>query len=70
MADLRQGVGKENQAGSAVTKCARDSDGGNPAAFGPIGHGGTERMLIYPAMLWMLTFGGYLMAAPHREPSD
>jgi len=45
-------------------------DGGNPAAFGPIGHGGTERMIIYPAMLWMLTFGGYLMAAPHREPSD
>ena len=36
-------------------------DGGNPAAFGPIGHGGTERMIVYPAMLWMLAFGGYLM---------
>jgi hypothetical membrane protein len=37
-------------------------DGGNAAAFGPIGHGGTERMIVYPAMLWMLAFGGYLMA--------
>jgi hypothetical membrane protein len=37
-------------------------DSGNAAAFGPIGHGGTERMIVYPAMLWMLAFGGYLMA--------
>ncbi len=37
-------------------------DAGDPAAFGPIGHGGTERMIVYPAMLWMLAFGGYLMA--------
>lgn len=37
-------------------------DGGNAAAFGPIGHGGTERMIVYPAMVWMLAFGGYLMA--------
>jgi hypothetical membrane protein len=37
-------------------------DAGNNAAFGPIGHGGTERMIVYPAMLWMLAFGGYLMA--------
>jgi hypothetical membrane protein len=37
-------------------------DAGNAAAFGPIGHGGTERMIVYPAMLWMITFGGYLMA--------
>ncbi|HEX5828728.1 MAG TPA: DUF998 domain-containing protein [Candidatus Limnocylindrales bacterium] len=36
-------------------------DGGNTAAFGVIGHGGTERMIVYPAMLWMLAFGGYLM---------
>ena len=39
-------------------------DAGNTAAFGPIGHGGTERMIVYPAMLWMLAFGGWLMAAP------
>ena len=37
-------------------------DGGNEAAFGVIGHGGTERMIVYPAMLWMLALGGYLMA--------
>jgi hypothetical membrane protein len=40
-------------------------DSGNVAAFGPIGHGATERMIVYPAMLWMLAFGGYLMA-PRR----
>jgi hypothetical membrane protein len=38
-------------------------DGGDTAAFGPIGHGGTERMIVYPAMVWMLALGGYLMAA-------
>jgi len=42
-------------------------DAGNAAAFGPIGHGGTERMIVYPVMLWMLAFGGYLMAG--REPA-
>jgi hypothetical membrane protein len=36
-------------------------DGGNTAAFGPIGHGGTERMIVYPVMLWLLGFGGYLL---------
>jgi hypothetical membrane protein len=44
-------------------------DSGNPAVFGPIGHGGAERMIVYPAMLWMLTFGGYLMAGAPAEPS-
>lgn len=43
-------------------------DGGNAAAFGPIGHGGTERMIVYPMMLWMLAFGGYLMA--ERDPAS
>jgi hypothetical membrane protein len=38
-------------------------DGGNPAVFGAIGHGGSERMIVYPVMLWMMAFGGYLMAA-------
>ena len=36
-------------------------DGGNTAAFGPIGHGGTERMIVYPVMLWLIAFGGYLL---------
>lgn len=37
-------------------------DAGNPAVFGPIGHGGAERMIVYPVMLWMLALSGYLMA--------
>ena len=37
-------------------------DSGNPAVFGPIGHGGAERMIAYPVMLWLLALGGYLMA--------
>ncbi|HET6380785.1 MAG TPA: DUF998 domain-containing protein [candidate division Zixibacteria bacterium] len=37
-------------------------DAGNPAVFGPIGHGGAERMIAYPVMIWLLAFGGYLMA--------
>jgi hypothetical membrane protein len=37
-------------------------DSGNNAVFGPIGHGGTERMIVYPAMLWLLALGGHLMA--------
>ena len=37
-------------------------DGGNPAAFGPIGHGGAERMIVYPAMLWLIALGGHLLA--------
>ena len=37
-------------------------DGGNPSVFGPIGHGGSERMIVYPAMLWLMAYGGALMA--------
>jgi hypothetical membrane protein len=45
-------------------------DAGDPAVFGPIGHGGSERMIAYPAMLWLLAFGGYLLAraTPDEEP--
>ena len=43
-------------------------DAGNPAIFGPIGHGGAERMIAYPAMLWLMGFGGYLMATS-AEPA-
>lgn len=42
-------------------------DAGTTAVFGPIGHGGAERMIVYPAMLWMLAFGGYLMAEPGQS---
>ena len=37
-------------------------DSGNLAAFGAIGHGGTERMIVYPVMSWLMGLGGYLMA--------
>jgi hypothetical membrane protein len=40
-------------------------DSGATAIFGPIGHGGAERMIVYPPMFWMMAFGGYLMA--HRR---
>jgi hypothetical membrane protein len=39
-------------------------DAGDPAIFGAIGHGGSERMIAYPGMLWILALGGYLMARP------
>jgi hypothetical membrane protein len=45
-------------------------DAGNPAVFGPIGHGGSERLIAYPVMLWLLAFGGYLMATGAPEPAE
>jgi hypothetical membrane protein len=43
-------------------------DAGNPAVFGPIGHGGSERMIAYPVMLWLLAYSGHLMGrAGHEE---
>lgn len=41
-------------------------DAGNPAVFGAIGHGGAERMIAYPAMLWLIALGGYLLGTAHR----
>ncbi|KLK87234.1 hypothetical protein SZ63_11595 [Methanoculleus sediminis] len=38
------------------------SDFGIISLYGPIGHGGSERMIVYPALLWLAGFGGYLMA--------
>ncbi|WP_158056190.1 DUF998 domain-containing protein [Halorussus halophilus] len=45
-------------------------DAGNAAAFGPIGHGGTERMIVYPVMLWLVAFGGYLLGAPETTVAE
>jgi hypothetical membrane protein len=42
-------------------------DAGNPGVFGPIGHGGAERMIVYPVMLWLMAFGGYLMASGYES---
>lgn len=38
------------------------SDFGIMELYGPIGHGGSERMIVYPALFWLAAFGGYLMA--------
>lgn len=43
-------------------------DAGNTAVFGAIGHGGSERMIVYPVMLWMVAMSGYLMGTA-GEPS-
>ena len=45
-------------------------DGGNASVFGPIGHGGAERMIVYPVMLWLLAFGGYLMGRHARSTAE
>ncbi|AWB28612.1 DUF998 domain-containing protein [Halococcoides cellulosivorans] len=42
-------------------------DAGTTAAFGPIGHGGTERMIIYPVMIWLIAVGGALVGANHVD---
>lgn len=41
--------------------------GGNPELYGPIGAGGVERLVLYPAMLWLLVFGGYMLASDRRR---
>jgi hypothetical membrane protein len=57
--------------GLAFTVLMVIGDSGNPAAFGAIGHGGTERMIVYPVMIWMMILGGSLSAAGGRyEASD
>jgi hypothetical membrane protein len=37
--------------------------GGGSSPFLLFGRGGEERMLAYPVILWMMTFGGYLMGS-------
>jgi hypothetical membrane protein len=57
-------------AGLAFVALMAVGDAGNPDVFGPIGHGGAERMIVYPVMLWLLAFGGALMVSPsiqHRQ---
>ena len=45
-------------------------DSGNAAVFGPIGHGGAERMIVYPVMLWMLAMSGYLMGTAGERSGE
>lgn len=35
--------------------------------YGPIGHGGSERMIVYPVLLWMMALGGYLINSPYEN---
>jgi hypothetical membrane protein len=35
-----------------------------------IGIGGTERWQVFPIILWLAFFGGYLLASRHRLPPD
>lgn len=37
---------------------------GQSSLFVTFGRGGEERMLVYPIVLWMMAFAGYLMDAP------
>ena len=43
-------------------------DSVNSGVFGAMGHGGAERMIVYPVMLWLLAFGGSLMASRSEVP--
>jgi hypothetical membrane protein len=57
--------------GLAFTVLMAIGDSGNAAAFGVVGHGGTERMIVYPVMIWLMILGGSLSAAGDRhEASD
>jgi len=35
-------------------------------AYGPLGFGGVERMVVYPAILWLLAFGGTLLGGANN----
>lgn len=39
-------------------------DGGSVDVSGSIGHGGTERMIAYPVLIWLVIVGGYLLGGP------
>jgi hypothetical membrane protein len=42
-------------------------DSGSLDVSGNIGHGGVERMIAFPCLIWMLVFGGYLIASPELK---
>ena len=43
------------------------SDSGILDMYNVIGHGGSERMIVYPILLWFIAFGGYLMASSEKN---
>jgi hypothetical membrane protein len=44
--------------------------GDNSPVVKSIGIGGTERWVVFPMILWLAFFGGYLLASGHRMQSD
>ena len=44
--------------------------GDNNPAVKSIGIGGTERWQVFPIILWLAFFGGYLLASGHRSQPD
>ena len=44
--------------------------GDNSPFVKSIGIGGTERWQVFPIILWLAFFGGYLLASGHRTPPD
>ena len=42
--------------------------GENSPIFDELGDGGVERWIAYPALLWLVAFGGYLAAVGSQEP--
>jgi len=43
---------------------------GNEGPIAALGAGGLERWVAYPVVLWLTTFGGYLMGHGRRESLD
>ena len=39
----------------------------NTVIFRSLGSGGTERWIIYPVIIWLMTFGAYLMGASQSQ---
>jgi hypothetical protein len=44
--------------------------GDNSPIVKSIGIGGTERWVVFPLILWLAFFGGYLLASGHRRQPD
>ena len=44
--------------------------GGNSPVVQSIGAGGAERWVVFPIILWLVFFGGYLLASGHSRQPD
>jgi hypothetical membrane protein len=42
--------------------------GGSPAAYGALGYGGVERLVVYPGVLWTVALCGALLGRLRGEP--